>query len=489
MPLFDDARVTRVSASRTPEGNPMKCTQCGQEHAVNAACPTPAPTSAPPAPTGVQLSNEQIALLLSQPGAIQSLVAAQQAAAQPTPPAGGLTLSAEQVKGLISSGGLGILLGVPQVTPAPVPAPAEAPAVVNPTGRTGALSASVTEPLPYRFDSEGNLTRGATYDFSTDLVSGSKGDQDALARASAFVQANAWRFTPQGRQSILADIDIADAAALNPNRQRPDLYVDQKDFTYPIWDSINKGTLVDITPFVLPKFNTSSGLVAAHVEGVAPTPGSVTATSQTITPTAVSGAVEITREAWDQGGNPQLSGIIWRQMQRAWFEALEAAAVALLDGLTPTGITLTTAGTDDLLVGELEAAIAALQFVRGGMRMRELYLQVDLYKKLVAAVDADGRKLLPLLGAVNANGQVSELFADVNVAGLRGRPAWALAATGTVVASSYLFDRNDVHGWASPPQRLEFQYRTAYVDVAIWGYKATANTDITGVREILYDPV
>jgi hypothetical protein len=308
-----------------------------------------------------------------------------------------------------------------------------------------------------------------------------------MDRAQKFLAAMADTFT-SGVTRMALDVDMADAATLNPSRQRPDMYVDQKDFAYPVWDAISKGTLSDQTPFVLPKFSSSSGLVAAHVEAVEPTPGTFVATSQTITPSAVSGKVEITREAWDQGGNPQLSGIIWRQMTKAWFEALEAAAVTMLDALSPTGITLTTGALDDALVGELESAIAALQFIRGGMRMRDLFLQIDLYKALAAAVDGDGRKLLPLLGPVNASGQVSELFADLNISGLRGRPAWALAASGTVAASSYLFDRNDVHGWASAPQRLEFQYRVAYVDVAIWGYKALANTDLTGVREVIYDP-
>jgi hypothetical protein len=36
---------------------------------------------------------------------------------------------------------------------------------------------------------------------------------------------------------------------------------------------------------------------------------------------------------------------------------------------------------------------------------------------------------------------------------------------------------------------LQFEYRVAYVDLAIWGYVATAISDINGVREITYDPV
>lgn len=486
MPVFDDARLTRVAASRTGGDAVEPCSTCGQTHAEGVTCAAPNPTPAPATPaTGLTLSQDQLTALLTRPGAIQALVGAQQQTQQPAQPRndGGLNLSAEQVDSLIKNGQLGVLLGVPQLTPAPQSQPAPERQPVDPTRRTGALTADrVTEPMPYRFDRDGNLTKGVSYDFSMDLIAGSRGDGDAMKRAQLFLEQMGPHFTRT------FDIDKADAAALNPNRNRPDLYVDQKDFSYPIWDAISKGTLSDSTPFVLPKFNTSSGLVAAHVEGTGPTPGSVTATSQTITPSAVSGRVEITREAWDQGGNPQLSGIIWRQMVRAWFEALEASAVTLLDGLTPTGITLSTAAADDVLVGELEAALAALQFVRGGLRMRDFFLQVDLYKALVAATDADGRKLLPRIGPVNANGTVSDFFADLDIGGLRGRPAWALAASGSVPASSYLFDRNDVHGWATAPQRLQFEHRVEYVDVAIWGYKATANTDLTGVREVIYDP-
>jgi hypothetical protein len=60
-----------------------------------------------------------------------------------------------------------------------------------------------------------------------------------------------------------------------------------------------------------------------------------------------------------------------------------------------------------------------------------------------------------------------------------------------------------VHGWATAPQRLEFPGTAAVtaedpvgsyapvamVDLAIWGYKAFANSDIGGVRQVIYDTV
>jgi HK97 family phage prohead protease len=484
MPAFDDARVSKVRAQRDQGAGMEECATCGQRHAPGVACPTTSQQQGNGQPDGLTLNQDQITALLSRPGAIQALVAAQQANQQPERPAapeGGLVLSAEQVDGLIRNGQLGALLGVPQLTPAARPEPEERRPTVDPTRRT--VSASVEEPLPYRFDRGGNLTRG-THDFSTDLIAGSQGDKAALERATQFMRT---QFDAAMRAAQF-DTDRADVAALNPNRQRPDLYVDQREFRSPIWDAINKGTLADSTPFVLPKFSSASGLVANHTEGTEPTPGSYVATSQTITPTAVSGKVEVTREAWEQGGNPQLSGIIWRQMVRAWFEALEAQAVSVLDAASPTQITLTTGAVDEALDQEITAAFAALQFVRGGFSMTDMFTQVDLYKALIAATDADGRRLYPALGPSNASGSARSRWAALDINGVTALPSWALAASGTVAASSYLFDRESVHGWASAPQRLQFEYRVAYVDLAIWGYKAAAITDLTGVREIVYDP-
>lgn len=479
VPAFDDARVTKVAASRNGVSTMDECATCGQRHAPGTACPSQPPQNTPPAepaPAGLTLSNDQVTALLSRPGALDALVQAQQQTQQPAQaaPEGGLTLSADQVDALIRSGRLGALLGLPQVAPQAQPEPARRE-TVDPTRR---LSASVTrEELPYGFDRKGRLTRGVKYDFSTDIIAGLRdGDGEALRRAEKFITAQF--------------VTVSDAGPLNPNIQRPDLYVDQQDFTYPMWAAIEKGTIADATPFVLPKFSSSSGLVGAHTEGVEPAAGTFVATSQTITPSSVSGKVPITREAWDQGGNPQLSGLIWNQMLRAWFEALEASVVTLLDGLAPTTITLTTGATNSTLVSQIENELAKLQFIRGGFRMRDFFTQVDLYTKLIDAVDSNGKKLLPRVGPTNVSGTTSDFFADVIVGGLRGQPAWALAASGSVAANSYLFDRKDVSGWATAPNRLTFEnVEVRFVHVGIWGYKALACTDLTGVRRISYDPV
>lgn len=434
VPSFDDSRLTSVRAS---DGGDMNCTTCGAPLTAGVVhtCTTP-PAAAPPAPPAA------------------------------APPAA--TFSAEQLTQMMQA---------MQATMAPAPTPPVATRpVIDPTRPTAATF--VSEPAPYRFDRAGNL-QPAAHDFGRDVIIGLRdGDVAAHNRALEFIQAT-------------FDVVTSNVNELNPTRNRPDMYVDQRDFRYPIWDAINKGTLSDITPFTFPKFSSAGSLVAAHSEGSEPSSGTFVTTNDTVTPSAISGKAKISRETWDQGGNPQIGNLIWRQMQKGWFEALEAFAVTTLDNASPTQIDFSgTPGlANDDLDQALTRALAALQFVRGGFSMDTAFTQIDLFQALVAATAADGRRLYPALGPANANGTVRGRWSGVDVNGISFLPAWALAATGTVSASSYLFDRDVVWGWASAPQRLTIdQTEVANVYIGIWGYKAAAITDLTGVREIVYDP-
>lgn len=481
MPAFDDARVTQVAASLTG-GTPMFCQHCGQQHAPGVACsthaarvaaantanftqptgPTPAPAPVP-APGGPPVPAPPTQ---APPGVDQATFNAWAAFQQAQQQVGTLANS-QTVREFVNAGHQAVT--------------------------------QVIEPSPYRFDRKGNLRKGS-HDFLTDLQAGwQDGDQGARDRVQSFVQQSF------GDGSAMTNLMIQKAAerggqfavtsgnvsALNPNRNRPDMYVDQMEYDYPIWDAIDKGTLEDITPFVVPKYNSSSGLVANHVEGTEPTPGAFTATAQTITPSAVSGKVEYTREAWDQGGNPQASGLIWTQMVRGYYEALEAYAVAQLAAVAASipDITITTAAVDATLDQALADAIVPLNYIRGGNRFNTAYTQIDLYKALAKAKDSAGRRLYPEIGPQNAMGTTDAGYKAIRAHGINWLPAWALAATGSVAASSYAFDRQKVCGWATAPQRIDITWRVAWVDIGIWGYKAFAVTDYAGTREFVYDPV
>lgn len=329
----------------------------------------------------------------------------------------------------------------------------------------------VNEEPAYRFDgSQGN------YEFSTDIFAMNKGDEKARGRVQEFL-----------RKEFA--VSTSNASALNPTIQRPDMFVDLKAYDSPIWNAINKGTPPNgVSPFAWPKYNSSGTLVAAHTEGTEPTLGSYTVTNQTVTPTAISGKIEVNREAYDQGGNPQLSQLIRNRMHAAYAEALESYAVTKLEAETLTEVTLTTASVDDALVDGFVGTLIDLLTARGGNTMTDLFLNGTLYKALATAKDADNRYLLPAIGPANAVGTASNRFRGLDINGLVGSPAWALPTSATDNANSYLFDRADVSGWATAPVDLTFDVQVKSVYLAIWGYEAFAVTDATGVRRIKYDP-
>jgi hypothetical protein len=192
-----------------------------------------------------------------------------------------------------------------------------------------------------------------------------------------------------------------------------------------------------------------------------------------------------------------VSTLIFNQMVRGWREGLESATATFLNTLTAaTDITLAAGTGNDVLAAAWDAAVADLQFIRG-YDFEAFAMEKELYKKFVAAVDLDGRKLFPQINPTNANGTSSRRFTQLDLAGVTGVPSWALASTAGSPNNSWLFDPMTVHGWASTPQRLEFPGTSAaaayapvaMVDLAIWGYKAFANTDIGGVRQVIYDTV
>lgn len=372
-----------------------------------------------------------------------------------------VTVDAPKFDGLAEAIGTAIAAALPK--------PEDKPEVV----KTAVGDGVQKEPLPYRFDG----VRG-TYEFSTDLFNSLKlGDAEASGRLEKFM-------------NVAFDVDSANVATLNPARNRPDLYVAPLRNNTPLADAVNKGTLADQIPFVLPKFGTASGLVADHVEGTAPTAGTFTATSQTITPTAISGKVEITREVIDAGGSPQVSGLIWNEIVAAYDEAKENKVATMLDAASPTALATLAAGdVDSVLADKILAGLASLQFVKGGARMRDLYLHVDLFKALADAAYTDGRKIFPMITPQNAMGSAETDFGSLSIGAYIARPAWALGVTGTGPESSYLFNRGDVSQWASAPKRFSFDYRVELVDLAVWGYVAQAITRLEGVRELAYDPV
>lgn len=480
MPSFDDSRLTSVRASDREETGMPETTTPGTP-AQPESPPNPNPVT--PAPTGP----------------------ATPAPAEPTPAP--TSPAPQSMAGQFSMADVQQLIGMINQHPAGIagthPLTPEMPAVVNPTATptatgTGSTGATfVSEALPYRFTHTGgrHIFSASKYDFSSDLFDIIEGRGDVAAATKRV----------NGLISAAFAVDTTGMAGLIPKDQRPDLWQPQMDYVTPLWDMINSGS-TDGTPFELPKYNSSSGLVSAATEGTEPAPGAMTVTTQTVTPTQLWGKVEITRQTIRRGGRPETSGIIWDQMLREYYEDREAAVATFLNTLTAaTDITLTTGPNPNtnagklVTVADLESAIALLQFARGGNKYRAFAVHVDLYKVLTSVQDSTGRPLYPMINPTNANGEAANLFGTVNVAGTTGVPSWALGATGTAAANSWLFDPAKVRGWASAPERLDWNFgatvqtanipQLSHVTIGIYGDLALANLDINGVRQVIYDPL
>ncbi len=518
-PAFTGARVTTVAASRAG-GLTMTCQHCGRNHPPGMACTVaatlyPAPAqpgqaaavpgfayaATPAAPNGQQYPApaqwpQPVPQLPAAPPA--PLPQGQFAAQLPAGPQSSADLTAALQKAVGDIVAAGQTAQGPPVDAGQFAQPVNPLAMPAPSGGQPAPGAhfglvKVNEPSPYTiiFDRKGQAILGrGTHDLSSDYHAWfSEGDQAAHDRALSFIQK---------QMAATFNVAIADVDETNPNRQRPDMYVDQREYRYPIWAAINKGSLTDITPFIFPKFSSSSGLVATHVQGTEPSTGAFTTTAQTVTPTAYSGKARINREVWDQGGNPQTSTLIWNQMVRGVNEALEAAAVTELNNGSFTALNTFTAGNatrsiaGQVFGAEIEHGIAQLQFVRGGYAFTDAFMAADGYIALTDAADTAGAKLYPMVNPMNRNGQATSKFSSIVVGGQEFMPAWALPAAGQTTPSKqgYVIDRTSVHGWASPPQRLTLDaIAVAYVDLGVWGYQATAVSDTTGVRIITWDPV
>jgi HK97 family phage prohead protease len=421
-PAFADARVHTVAASADTKGNTMRVTN------------PPASADTPPAdtPTTDQPPNPGPAEFSEIHDAIRD--------------------GFEQAYARLAN---------PQQLPPAAALPARQ--TVSAAGPSG--FAVTREELPYRF----NGTPGQ-FSFLDDLRDSSSGNSVATQRLEEFMG------------EVFA-VTVSNAGALNPTENRPELWVPNLQYTRPLYEMCSTGPIDNKTPFTVPKFSAAAGLVAAHVEGTEPTPGSFSATSQTVTPSPSSGKIEINREVWDQGGSPQVDAIIWAEMLNGWFEAVEAKIATLLNGLSLTETNLASA-VDGPLNQAMVGLLADLQFARGGNRYTAFAADGLMFKALVQAKDSGGRPIYPVVGPQNAPGTTSGGFDRVLIGNLEVRAAWALGSTNA--SNSYLFVPASVWCWTSPPRRFTFEYQIKSIDMAVWGYTGTACLRDSDVKRIDY---
>jgi HK97 family phage prohead protease len=395
IPAFTDAQVRSVAASAAQKGHTMKCTKCGQIHAAGVVeC-----QAAPPAPAAAAFDGEA---LMARVEAMATEVAEMKKVTIPVGPGTQLQVNEEPIYRFAG-----------------------------------------TEPAPSGFD------------FATDLLASANGDGAAWARIQKFT---AGYLTPEGPRFV----DTADAAEANQPKYRPDMFMGQAPTPQsPLYDTFHKGGLANVTPFFWTKLDRVSTDVSVHdhVEGVEPSDDDLVVVSgATVTPTAVSGKVHITREVADQGGNPQVSALVWSEFDRSFKIALETKTAALLNAAAAAVTALATipAGSAGVVAGRLiEAGLIDLQFLPDGFRFTKGFGHRDLYKALSQAIipkfsgDTVGEKAYPIINPQNRDGISGSKYSFIDLAGYRFEPAASLGPTSTSASNSWVADPNAVHVWNS----------------------------------------
>lgn len=351
------------------------------------------------------------------------------------------------------------------------------------TEPTAGLRAEVKEEPLYRFDGK---VAASGRDFSTDLFAGLRGDEEAKTRVINFMNES----LTKGLKFVSSD----DVSSVNPTVYRPDLFQDEAPAQPAVmYETFYAGSLDSVTPFFYSKLGSYSNLINPHTEGVSPTAGDFsTETGATITPIPVSGRVYIPREVADQGGSPNVSGLIADKVQRSFRAALENTAAGVMHGNIGAFGTLAapSVGASGAAIGKaLKQGLVDLQFTADGGRFRRFFAAKQLYSQLAAAEDDNGRPLFPILSPANADGTATSRLGAIDVAGIKLEPTWSteIKWDDETDDTSYYVDPGAVKIWNSGLTKLEKVHEDAAGwNVDVFAYVASHLYDASGVRKLNY---
>jgi len=443
IPSFDDARTAYVAATR--EGQNMNGTT-----AQAAVQGVPPGTGVPPALAGPAYTAEQV----------QAAFAAGQAQAQANAAAFAEALGpalTEVLKPIVDA----------------LPAPGTERAVV----KAGAGVTEVTEAPVYRLNGQGFSLVRDTWKHRTE------GDHEAGERLRKFSRQTE-EASKKAMDALAFGATTGTASAVIPPGYRPELFVTQLMQGRPLVSSVSRGTLSDATPFNIPKYVSSSGMTAEHVEGVNPSDGTLNLGIATVSPTAISGKFTLTREIVDSA-NPAIDAIAVAAMQEAYSQQTEAIVYTELSGANGVGGTITagfvpsgaqvstTTGQGDELLAGVRAMNALYPFRRFGAANRA-HISQEAASAYASAVDGANRPLLPYEAPQNVVGTSSPMQSGYRVDGLLHQPTWSM--TGNAAGDPDVIELNsqDVWAWESALLMFRFEERNgpAFIDLALFGYFA-----------------
>jgi len=329
---------------------------------------------------------------------------------------------------------------------------------------------------------------GVDHSYFRDMLHAAQGDGEAGARQARH----------RGLVADLADqiarraIDSSQLGGAFPTAYAPDLYVPDVSYGGPFSNFFAETPIASPNPIILPAFGTVTGDTGVQSAQNAALPNvDMTTAPITITPKTIGGESIVSRQAVD-GASPGTDVIIGTQLRELLSRDREREIALVLEALTARGTITDTGGTGagqsgaDLIRG-LTSAVANM-FLDRHLPSEGIFVNGTDWSNLVAAVDSTGRPLMPYIGPVNANGQLTAPGAQVGIiAGVPTVGNWAiLSALNEIVARA-----NDARQWASAVLDVRLMERNGPQSVvfAIWQYFAFAVLEPRGVRRWTYTNV
>ena len=266
---------------------------------------------------------------------------------------------------------------------------------------------------------------------------------------------------------------------------RPDLYVDQVNYPRPLVEAVAQAPISDATPFTVPRFVSATGAsqdVAA--EGVNPAPAVIATELVTVTPKAVSGIYDASRELVDSsGGGVAIDTIALAAMRESWAQQTENRLATELKAAgngtdVPLGASPTSAAA---LTAIMKEAIALAN--RRKAPPTRIAADAVAYSALATANATDGRPLLPWSAYTTSNvAGRTEAILGANIMGIGAELAWALSLVIVIL------ERGSVYNFESPAQTFTFPevIGPAQIRFAIFGYQACRVLRPAGVSRLTY---
>jgi HK97 family phage prohead protease/HK97 family phage major capsid protein len=358
----------------------------------------------------------------------------------------------------------------------------------------------LSEPPVYTFNGSGPSLVRDTYRGRVE------GDQDALDRVRKFQRQVAdvqGKFAGGHPAAQFATVTRTVGANVIPPGYRPDLYQPQLFQERPLVAAVSQGQITDATPFTIPVFTSATGATADHVEGTNPTDGSLAIGTNTVTPGAISGAFNLSREVVD-AANPAIDQIALQAMRESYSQQTEGKVYTALTSATlgvggtitagqvPSGAyvqAVAAAGGGTALLNALRGQMAAYPFRRFASPDR-IVLSQEGTTVLAQANDTTGRPLLPSLAPANAQGTLTagNVVQGFVIDGIAAVPAWSMNLNTAADPDVIMFNHNDVWAWESPTLQFRFEEKLgpAIIQLALFAYFATRILRTSGLVAIRY---